>query len=605
MGGGIIVKISRANFIVITTTLFIILFLFQFVNLSTIYTSKATTNHYLETTDFIAKEQTVLPVHLKDKKTYSTAIIASSDDTSGSIASEWCLFTKRSYYCFDSLSTFRKDFSKSCNMLILGKNTVTTEADIFYLDSLCQKRIHLLFTSLPETTLIQKSPQLRRILGIKQVEKSDFKTSGTTIYEGFLLGGTTVYPKMKIRIPYFSLLSGTKTYMVGNIKKQKQNNIKNENLPPIIWRNGTQKNTVFCLNYDFFKDQTGLGLLTALTADMGSYALYPVVNAQSVVFQNLPYCANENSDTIKKRYYYDSKALCQNVIWPDIVSILEANNEKFSGMIAPKLDYKDSTPSDRNTLLFYFKQSEKISGELGLSGDQISDIKSYEKKLKLDTAFLQDVVPNYTFSAFSPGQMPESVYGAHLGNLGEKNILSHITTLIKNNDTTLASENLFYYYNSRVLALQTTGNGFRHTNFDDLRLKALETSLAFSCVSLDFRKVFYPHSKQDDWTKLSKNYSRYAKTYRNAFNKNFQQTTVSEASKKARRFLALNYSVKEAPDKIHLTIEHFNKEASFLLYLPNKKIASVDNASYTEIEKDRYLITASKDHVTINTKMQE
>lgn len=590
-------KISKANFIVISITMITILILFQFSNLSAIYTSQAMKNKNAEQNITITENDTIQAQNLFSSASYSTALIGSKSNRETNIAQEWCIYTKRTFCRFPSLASFSDSISSDCKLLIVNEYAIDTEEDISILTQASKMGIHIIFTSLPDTSLLHSSKELLNLTGISQIRSDSYQTNGMTVFDGFLLGGKTTYHNLKKTVPYFLLASGTKTYISGTVKHQKKKEIKNEELPPIVWRNHYENSFVFSVNCDFFEDHTGLGILTAMLSETANYTIYPIVNAQSIICQNFPYLSNENSTEISKHYFYTSKALCENVLWPDIVSILSATDDKFSGMIAPKLEYSGPGNVNKDALSFYFKQTEKISGELGISGDQLESKSFYEEKLTYDTALFRELAAEYTFTVFSPGNMPESIYEKYLNTDKQDSILSDIRTLILPKEQ--EQKPILFFYNNDIIALANTINGFSHTDEEDLYLRSIETALGYSAVSLDFSHVIYPTGKGDDWTQLSKDVSRYLDTYWQSFRKAFSQVTVSEADQKAREFFALSYTSYRRSNTINLSITNFHTEAAFLLDLTDERIISISGGTYVQAEKGKYVITAKQKDVSI------
>lgn len=590
--------ISKSNFVVISITMITVLFLFLFSNLSTLYTSKATNNSNQDNSVHITANQTIENTDLVSSISYTTAIVGKEKDSKTQLAKEWCIYVKRSFCQYDDLSTFHDNLSQHCKFLIVNADEVNTTSDIDILIDMTKLGINIIFTSLPDTSIIDSSEKLQRILGIKRVISENFYTNGITFFEGFLLGGKTTYHKMKKHVPYFELTSGTKTYAVGEMKNQTKKKVKNEELPPVIWRAYYDNSFVFAVNSDFFEDHTGLGMLTSMLSETNEYFVYPVVNAQSIVFQNYPYLSNENAHEMSKQYFHSTKSFCENVLWPDIVSILSSTGDKFTGMIAPKLEYSHSDEEIlAESMDYYFRQNEKISGELGISGDQMESKSFYEVKLEQDSKTLKKLLPDYTFTVFSPGKMPESIYGKYINTTSQNSILSNINTIIVPKETDKNA--IISFYNENVLSMADTIDGFSHTDEEDLYLRSIETALGYSCASLDFTRLIYPTYIQDDWTKLSQNFSRYLDTYWTEFREAFDQVTVSDADKKARQFLALSYNSFRQNDTITLSITNFYQEASFILNLSNEKIVSVSDGTFTQIEQNKYIVTASKKDVII------
>lgn len=592
-------RISKSNLVVISITMFAILFLFQFSNIAAKYTTRATTNETPITNTKLTATRTIQAEDLNMKSSYNTAIIGSKTSNEVYMAIEWSVYIKRSYCRFSSLEDFDNHFSTNCKLLIITEDMISKPVHNRILKHVAEMGIHIIMTQLPDTNLLRSSNILCNLLGIKEIEKESCKTNGVTMYQGFLLGGKTTYKKLKKTIPYFHLKSGTKKYMVGELKEQKKKKIKNEELPPIIWRNQYENSFIFGVNWDFFRDHTALGMYTAMLADTGKSFVYPVVNAQSIITESFPYLSNETLGDIKKHYYHSSQSLSKDVLWPDLVSILTSTGDKMTGLIAPKLEYDNK---DSNTLQesidYFFKQTEKVYGELGISGTQLGGLSLFEDKLAYDTKNFANKLPNYSFTIFSPGNMPENVYSKYLGN--KDSILWDIRTMIypkKEYDHRIIS-----YYDNDILCLTSTMNGFTHRDREDIYLRSMETALGYCITSIDFKRVFYPEGRKDDWTKLSKDLSRYLTTYWKEFRESFSQTTISEMDQKARQFLSVKYTSYRQENFLNLSISNFDTQASFLLVLTNETIDAIEGAKYKKIEKDRYLIIADNKDVVIHIK---
>lgn len=78
------------------------------------------------------------------------------------------------------------------------------------------------------------------------------------------------------------------------------------------------------------------------------------------------------------------------------------------------MDYDDREKLDENLLRFYYEQVTKESGEIGLSGYQVSDV-PLEEKLEEDLDFLEEVLPNYEILTFQAGDLEEAQYASLVG----------------------------------------------------------------------------------------------------------------------------------------------------------------------------------------------
>ena len=211
---------------------------------------------------------------------------------------------------------------------------------------------------------------------------------------------------------------------------------------------------------------------------------------------------------------------------------------------------------------------------------------------------MKKLVPKYAFTVFSPGDMPEGIYKKYLDSSTKESILSNVRTIIYKKE--INQNPVLSFYNNQIVCMSNTIDGFSHSDEEDLYLKSIETALGYSSVSLDFTRVFYPATKSDDWTQLSKNLSRYQNTYWNEFRRGFDQVTVSQADEKVRTLFALNYSSFRNGNAINLSINNVEGETTFMLCLNDEKITSIAGATYFEIEHGKYVIYATDDYVTID-----
>lgn len=597
--------ISKTNYILISITMVVVLLLFQFTNVSIRLTSKATTNPHAQNSSSLKLSDIDAAKNFNRQTGYQTALIGAASENSLKIAAEWCSYMKLTYGRFETVEKYNRQISTRCRMVILSPDVLSEDSAISLLTNLTERGINLIFTRLPEVSRIRESAALRHLLGIGNIVEDSCKVNGVTLFEHFLLGEKITFQKMKPTIPWYSLSAGTKVYMTGALKDQKDRKIKNEDLPPILWRNACDNAFVFAVNGSYLEDQTGLGFLTGMLYETSNYLLYPVVNAQTVYLQNYPYLSDENSEAMQKHYYYTAPGLYQNVLWPDIIAILNATGDVFNGMIAPQMDYqKELSLQTKKNLEFYTQHTEQVSGELGLSGDQIGNNPDDAEKLLQDQEYFSRTLPNYKFTVFSPGKMKESSYAPYLGNTQKNSILSNIRTLLCSHEN-IGKKPLFSFYNNTVLSITSTMDGFTHKGNDELLLRSLESALAFSNTELDFSRVLYPESDSDDWTKLSKDWARFQTTYWKEYTAVFDQLCITDTDTRVRNFLALNYITHRQSDKITLSIDSFHSGNSFLLRLHGEKVNSVSGGTFKQVEKDCYLIRADRRTLVIQVAADE
>ena len=176
---------------------------------------------------------------------------------------------------------------------------------------------------------------------------------------------------------------------------------------------------------------------------------------------------------------------------------------------------------------------------------------------------------------------------------------STVTTLVGDflEDAVVAKE-------GGTMTLQSiTSDGISHTYREDIRMKSLQTSLAYSNIVFDLKQILWPQQKEDRWEVLYEKFACNTNTYWKAFD-SFKKTTVSEADRKIRNFLAMDYSDSFEGNTIRLNLfGAFTGETTwFILRTHGEEPEVVEGASIVNIEEDAYLIAANQQEVTLKLK---
>lgn len=197
---------------------------------------------------------------------------------------------------------------------------------------------------------------------------------------------------MDLTLPWYELEAGTEVYMKGIMKEE---DIESEDYPVIIWKKNYRGSCLMAVNGKYMEDFGGIGLLSAMTAQMEDYDLYPVVNAQSMAVANYPVLAPENEEELMNIYSRNMEGVCRDIIWPGIMTVYRRNQMGLSCMMAPQLDYEDDKEPDAKQLHYYMKNLNKEDTEVGLSGMNISGTslgKSWKKMMNLSMNRFQTII---------------------------------------------------------------------------------------------------------------------------------------------------------------------------------------------------------------------
>ena len=548
--------------------------------------------------------------------------IGSSGADEREVVRWWCTYSKRAFSGYTSLKDCTFTEGNEPDMIVLDGRLVKTEDDIALLTKWNKAGIDLVFSQMPAVATIRQSLPLENLLGIYRVLQDEVQLTGMHLFDGFLLGGEAIYEAkdaeeeelrqdMNITIPWYVTGAGTKTYMVGLITDEvykeimteqlraayatiDENSVENMVLPAVIWRHGMTDASVFCVNGGFLSDISGVGILEAMVAEANSYDIYPVVNAQNFVVANFPAFTSENEQEMQHLYSQSASAVYKEVIWPSLSALNTRTKMKMTCMITPQFDYEDALEPDGSSVSYYLKLLKEEHDEVGLSGTSTSQL-AISDKLSIDDNFWKANAPEYVF---------QSLY---LSDSAQKETLSDrekesLRTLVVDGEDATAP--LVSYDASGLTQQRVTSGGETHTFMDDFKLKSMETALAYSNITLDLLKVTYPDSDEDSWQNLMKKISANVATYWKDY-ESFEQTTLSAADLRIRRFLALDYKQERKDDTIYVSIDHFDEEAWFLLRLNGEDLDSVKGGEYVQIEDGVYLIDAQEANISVQVKPRD
>lgn len=601
--------ISRRNYIVISIMFLILFFMFQFSVVMKERLNDYTTNKYEAAINTGFTEENVYTLitaqttqDLPADRNYAVYIGDADKDAAGQVVTWWCTYAKRALINISSLEEYSVPDTHLPEAVIIEGSTLNLETDGEKLLSIAEQGINLIFSGLPDSDDILNHQEMWELFGIREIRRKSIQLTGMHLFEGFLLGGEAIYQPeneeeekrqdLNLEIPWFVTGEGTKTYLMGFLE---DDNIKDEELPAIIWRNSMKQGKVFCVNGDYLCNISGIGILQAMMAEIHSYEIYPVINAQNLVVANYPGFADENQEEMRKRYSQSQTSLFLEVIWPDLVSVLLRTNNQLTCMITPQFEYYDENEPNIEKIKYFLRLLQEEYGEAGLSAETMSRT-TLVNKLQKDDKFWNEALPGYSFLSLyltDETKIRQTLATEHL---------SKLRTIAMGYEK--STKPTISYTHGGVTLQRGTSSGAEYTYSDDIYTKCMETALGYSNIVMDLTSVSYPESDDDSWEKVSKNISANVCTYWKPFEV-FAMTTLSESDQKIRRFLALDYSSTREENLIDLKIANFEKEAWFLLRTHDESIKEINGASYEKVEKNVYLINAFSSHVEIEVKKNE
>lgn len=599
--------ISRRNFFAVTAVMAIIFFMFQSLNMAKEYWNDYEVNVHVRDTAKLPGKDAVYTANYGEADGSSIACIGNPQQIQGiDVVKQWALYTKWGFHSYATLTEYEqaKDEGQisAPKALVIYSDSIqwTDEKEIEALRQFVEEGINLIFATLPDVSVIKESPKLQELLGIERVVKESTTVAGIHLYQGFLLGGETIYraetkeeeknQDMELTFPWYRLTSGTKVYMKGI---PKDSTVKTEKYPVIIWRKNFETGSVFAVNGDYMQDVSGLGILTGMVSEMNAYTVYPVVNAQNLVIANYPGLAEENEEQMQQLYSRSMRNVFRDLIWPSIVSVYEENNLGLSCMMTPQFDYTDSALPKPQDIPYYMGVINEQEGETGWSGDSVSNT-DLVKKLKEDDQLMKQEVPKYHFTSFYRGSQSEE----EVLEVLEQKPLADVRTVIESHDN---ESDLFGYQTEKVTRQKMVVDGYEHTYRDDFKVKSIESALGYTGILMDMSEVAYPENREDVWERISERFAANTSTYWKAF-RGFDGTTVSESDGRIRNFLALEYSEERNGNQIQLIKQGTKETVWFILRTHNESVGKVEGGSFKKLEEDAWLIQAEDEKVSITMK---
>ncbi len=607
--------ISRRNYFTITIVMFIVFFLFQFSNVALESWNHYEENSYVVDTSELPNSSDAYNLErdrdedgfVNDSRELVVYVGAEEEATKETV-SLWVTYTKRNMAVYSSLEEYEaakeQDETAVPTLIAISSDAVDWKAEdsCKLLEEYVAAGVPLVPCDLPDVSVMKDNKPLQALLGIEMIRVEQMAVEDIYLHKGFLLGGEAVYSNegmeevLEFNLPWYVLSSDdTKIYMNGIPKKKTIGNetIKDEEMPAILWRKDSETAPVFAINGNYMADIAGLGILSAISAEMKPYELYPVVNAQNMIYVNFPGVANENEEVMMERYSQTLESMFQNVIWPDVVALRRESGVSLSCMLAPQFDYEDSNYPDAVQFERYMKLLNEQRAETGLSGICMSDT-PIEKKIARDHEFMQETLPSYQFTSFYAGDMTEEEIWEVLS---EELLMSVRTVVEKGND----NKEVIGYLSEYITRQNALIDGFDDSVRQDFRIRCLETALGYTSIMADMGSIAYPAQDSVDWVDASNTLWQNIQDHRIG-EYGFDNTTVSQCDERIRSFLALDYAHRREFNMIYLEVNDTRGPVWFVLRTDNESIDNMEGGSWQRLEQDVYLLTIEQKNAVITMK---
>ena len=602
--------LSKRVYFTVSSLMMLVLFMFQFSGIIRKKYNNFDENKYAVSQKNDLNNNNVFTVLTDEDKVVKSisgyiVYIGDINTKTGNTVYEWCNYTKRNLLVYKTVSQYHRYNEKYPDAVLIDSDYVNIDSDIDTFSLLTDYGINLVFCTLPSYSAISENQRFEQLCGISPHRES-VNASGLKLYSGFLLGGEAWYTKendpdgkfqnMKLTMPWYNTSNATKTYMSAVVESEDGSKIDNEDQPAVIWRKSHDHAYVFCINGDYIKDISGIGILTAIMSESKDLDIYPVVDSQSVIVNNFPMFSFENDDAVEKYYLRNTSSLLENVIWPDISNLAESTGARFTFMAAPQINYSDNNLVSVREMDYFFRLFSEISSEAGLTTTR-DDATSIDEKLTADAGIFSNYLSNYKFtSIIARKDELENV-------LSSKNSLIDDVNTIVTDSQDYGGTKLFSYVNDNVINVECPVTSDKYTYSDDFRQRCFQTALAYTNIEFNMTGVCNPDDEKELWNEEIKSKSTALTSYMKN-SKMFTKCSISQADKRIREFMAADYSYKQNSSYVSLDITGAQDTARFIVRLRTGEVENVSGAVCTKVEKGVYLITAQSKHVEMTIKTE-
>ena len=597
--------ITRRIFLTITVIMMLVLFLFQFTGIIRRKYNDYENNSYKAATETNLKASDEYKVLTKESDVLGSAnryvvYIGNADNDYGRTVYQWCRFSKKNMITYSDITKYEIKSWNKPEMVLIDSDYMDFSTQMDALEAVSNAGINVTMCKLPAYDITRKNQRLMDYCGIENWARK-VTASGVRVFDDFFIGGEIwfnkdndtdgTYSDLTPTIPWYITTTGTKTYMAAELEAEDYQDLENENQPSLVWRKRWNDSYVFCVNGDFIKNISGIGILSSIAYEAKDYDIYPAIDAQTYIVENFPYLSNENENQIEKYYSRTTDSYLGNVIWPDLSNLSSKIAVKFTFMAAPQLNYSDKVSVSINELDYFFRLIKEQNSETGLTtargnGELLAD------KLDADKNAYKNYIGSYEFlNIFLKKDEIEDIKNSN------NEILEDVKTYVTGSDE-YNETNLFSYIDDDKLLIETPVSSMKYSFSSDFTIRCLNTSLAYSNMDIDIRQMYYPSDENNLWNRYIKDVSAATENL-TASSRKFSRCTVSELYKRVREMLSLDYSYRQDGDVLIVDIRGSQDISRFVLRTHKKDIKSVSGGTYTTIEDGVYIITTTEKQIRI------
>ncbi len=538
---GVKLKISTYVYLLITFAIMFVAFL-AFMQIDDFVSYSATINNeeinkqiqevFNEQNEEIFVSGTAYEKH-KETRDRQTVIIGDKSSNITALVTTQLSHLRESYYIVENISEIKESEYDKIDVYIVTDTNISA-GDVVELDEIDNEDKTILFMNDLTSRLLGNSAY-QDVVGI-------YDYLGDKEFEGYRISSDLAFNTMeeldevKYDASHVVLTHQTKTYASALLEDEE---VKNEYLPPLMWRYISDNSRVYVCNGELFDSPLGYSFITQVYTELQDTYIYPIVNAYMFLVDGMPYVENFESDYLLELYNRDALGMQNSLFFPQFNSSADRYDAKIT-WYSPEYDKVMS--SNDEDIKYYVQESDMLNNEIA---------KNEDDKLISDKDLISNAV----------------LWSDTFSFVDDENKEINIPIMIESDEFDIEKINSSSMAKSvGLMSLYVDVSEFLTDNDKDW----VEFCLDYESI-LGYDKVMYP------W---------------------IDRVNASEATKRITAFLSIEPTYIFEEDRAIIDIGNFNSEAHFIMHT-REEIKEVKNAEFEEIGNDLYLIEAKAETVEV------
>ncbi len=475
---------------------------------------------------------------------------------------------KRGFESVESISGLSQEENKTLILIQSELDEQETDELIRFVEA----GNHIFFLKLPDDASM-KQEQVQQLLGVHRY-------MGATSHEGirfvpnfFVTDELLEVKNVDVSMYECELMQKTRTFAYTLVAEEKlYEEVDNEELPPIVWRNNSLGGSVYVMNANFNELGCSQGVFTALFALLEEDDIYPVINGYSVMVSGLPYVRNGVDKRLEELYSRDAMGIQQDIVFPTLISNIK--KLQYQATVFAKLGEVDSIDNDYLEAQFSYMQKEikGTSGEIGVYYEgniPTQDLLSTEKIL-FDSG--ETEIPNSILESMNTVVSMEADDSNYINRVSKNVVLPVVRKDVYNEDE------------------------------ERLHEISYATECAFVSVLIDVDLMFENEDTKYNWENYSKQFDSVISGHRKYYG-TLDRLTVNNVASRVLEYTVMQPNITKTDDNIKVEMEQFTGEAYFILRT-EKEIVETKSCSYVRMGENAYLIHATESEIEIELKKE-